>query len=136
MSEIDHDETPVGLTPEQSKTVQRYVDAFLQYDVDSLVRLLRDDATLSMPPIDFWLRGPESIRAWLNGPGSGCRGSQLVPVAVNGLPAFAQYRFDAQRGFYAWAVLVLELAGDRIHGWNAYLDVQKLFPRFGLPLAR
>ncbi len=134
MSELDHDEAPSTLTPEQSKTVQHYVDAFLRYDVDSLVRLLRDDATLSMPPIDFWLQGPEPIRAWLSGPGSGCRGSKLVPLAVNGLPAFAQYRFDPARGFYAWAVLVLELAGDRISGWNAYLDVQKLFPRFGLPL--
>ena len=134
MSELQRTETPVTLTPDQSKTVENYVDAFLRYDVESLVRLLRDDATLSMPPIDFWLQGPASIRAWLNGPGSGCRGSKLVPLAVNGLPAFAQYRFDAQRGFYAWAVLVLELEGDRITGWNAYLDVSKLFPRFGLAL--
>jgi RNA polymerase sigma-70 factor (ECF subfamily) len=134
MSELQRTETPVTLTPEQSKTVETYVDAFLRYDVDSLVRLLRDDATLSMPPIDFWLQGPASIRAWLNGPGIGCRGSKLVPLAVNGLPAFAQYRFDAARGFFAWAVLVLELDGDRITGWNAYLDVEKLFPRFGLAL--
>lgn len=134
LGERDLDDTRAQLTAEQSKTVERYVDAFLRYDVDTLVSLLRDDATLSMPPIDFWLQGHESIRAWLLGPGCGCRGSKLVPLTVNGLPAFGQYRFDAARGFFPWAVLVLELKGDRISGWNAFLDVSTLFPRFGLPL--
>lgn len=134
MSELEHDDGPVQLTADQSKTVERYVDAFLRYDVESLVSLLRDDATLSMPPIDFWIQGPASIRAWLNGPGFGCKGSKLLPLKVNGLPAFAQWRHDETRGFFPWAVLVLELDGDRISGWNAYLDVATLFPRFGLPL--
>lgn len=121
------------LSDAQRDTVERYLDAFLRYDVNQLVRLLRDDATLSMPPVDFWLRGPAEIGAWLEGPGSGCRGSKLRPLTVNGLPAFAQYRFDEARGFFPWAVLVLELDGDRISGWNAFLDVARLFPRFGLP---
>jgi len=29
---------------------------------------------------------------------------------------------------------VLELDGDRISAWNAFLDTEKLFPMFGLPL--
>lgn len=132
LSALELDERPTQLTAEQATTVARYVDAFLRYDVESLVGLLRDDATLSMPPIDFWIQGPESIRAWLNGPGFGCKGSKLQPISVNGLPAFAQWRHDDARGFFPWAVLVLELDGDRISGWNAYLVVAKLFPRFGL----
>ncbi|MGV3622220.1 MAG: sigma-70 family RNA polymerase sigma factor [Archangium sp.] len=134
LGELNVDARPTTLTDEQAQTVERYVDAFLRYDVESLVSLLRDDATLSMPPIDFWLQGPESIRAWLNGPGCGCKGSKLLPMSVNGLPAFAQWRYDETRGFFPWAVLVLELDGDRISGWNAYLDVAKLFPRFGVAL--
>lgn len=132
LSELELDERSTKLTADQSKTVERYVDAFLRYDVESLVGLLRDDATLSMPPIDFWIQGPASIRAWLNGPGFGCKGSKLMPLEVNGLPAFAQWRHDETHGYFPWAVLVLELDGDRISGWNAYLDVAKLFPRFGL----
>jgi RNA polymerase sigma-70 factor (ECF subfamily) len=60
--------------------VDRYVDAFHRYDVDALVSLLREDAVMSMPPYAFWLRGPENIRGWLDGRGSVCRGSRLVPI--------------------------------------------------------
>jgi len=29
--------------------------------------------------------------------------------------------------------IVLELSGDRITGWNSFLDTSTLFPMFGLP---
>ena len=59
------------LSDEQSRLLNRYVDAFHSYDVDALVALLREDATLSMPPYTLWLRGPETIRTWLAGRGAG-----------------------------------------------------------------
>jgi RNA polymerase sigma-70 factor (ECF subfamily) len=121
------------LSEEQSVLLDRYVDAFHRYDVDGLVSLLRDDATLSMPPYTLWLRGPEAIRAWLLGRGAGCRGSRLVPTQACGAPAFAQYRADPGGGHVPWSLTVLELAGDRISHWNAFLDTAKLFPLFGLP---
>ena len=69
---------------------------------------------------------------WLLSFGSGCTGSRLVPVeACGGTPAFAQYR---QGGAQPWALLVLELRGDRITSMTSYLDVETLFPRFGLPM--
>ena len=68
------------LDDDESSLLARYVDAFHSYDVDALVSLLREDATMSMPPYTLWLRGEDSIRAWLLGPGCGCRGSKLVPV--------------------------------------------------------
>jgi len=122
------------LTPEQSKLLERYVDAFHRYDVDALVALLREDGTLSMPPFDLWLQGREAIRGWLLGRGSGCRGSRLVPTAACGAPAFAQYRRNPEGGYKAWSLTVLELSGDRIGSWNAFLDTENLFPLFGLPL--
>ena len=128
---------PAGepLSRTQSVLVERYVDAFLRYDVDRLVALLRDDATLSMPPYTLWLQGHDAIRAWLLGPGAGCRGSRLVPAAACGSPAFAQYRpAGADGGHRAWALIVLELSGDAITGWTSFLDVEGLFPLFGLPL--
>jgi RNA polymerase sigma-70 factor (ECF subfamily) len=50
--------------------------------------------------------------------------------ACGGTPAFAQYRQD---GAEPWALLVLDVQGDRIASMTSYLDVATLFPRFGLP---
>jgi len=106
----------------------------LRYDVDALVALLRQDATLSMPPYTLWLRGHEAIRAWLLGRGAACRGSRLVPTAACASPAFGQYRRGGPGGGYQpWAVIVLELSGEHIAGWNSFLDTETLFPLFGLP---
>jgi len=124
------------LSEAQSELLERYVEAFHRYDVDGLVSLLREDATLSMPPYTLWLRGHETIHAWLMGRGSGCRGSRLVPTAASGLPAFGQYRpggLDGHGTHHPWALIVLEVAGDRIAGWNTFLDTEKFFPLFGLP---
>jgi len=130
----DLGDTRGSLSDAQAELLDRYVAAFERYDVDALTALLHEDVTLSMPPYTLWLRGPEAIRAWLLGRGSGCRGSRLVPTAASGSPAFAQYRPAAQGGHEAWGLIVLELAGDRISGWTTFLDTESLFPRFGLPL--
>ncbi|WP_437964143.1 sigma-70 family RNA polymerase sigma factor [Sorangium sp. So ce260] len=124
----------VSLPETQSALVDRYVTAFERYDVDALTTLLHQDATLSMPPYTLWLRGPEAIRAWLLGRGAGCRGSRLVPTAACGAPAFAQYRPAPEGGHRAWALIVLDIAGDRIASMTSFLDTETLFPRFGLPL--
>jgi RNA polymerase sigma-70 factor, ECF subfamily len=124
-----------SLSDEQSDLLERYVDAFHRYDVDALVALLREDATFSMPPYALWLRGPEPVRAWLAGRGCGCRGSRLISTAACGSPAFGQYRLDASRGLHTpWGLIVLELSGSRIAGWNTFLDTATLFPLFGLPM--
>ena len=53
---------------------------------------------------------------------------------ASGSPAFAQYRLSADGVHNAWALIVLELACGRIAAWNTVLDVETLFPHFGLPL--
>jgi RNA polymerase sigma-70 factor (ECF subfamily) len=123
---------PRALSTEQTALLTRYVDAFERYDVAALTALLHEEATLSMPPYELWLRGHESIARWLLSFGIGCRGSRLVPVAAcGGTPAFAQYR---NGGATPWAVIMLELREDRIASMTSYLDVETLFPRFGLPM--
>ena len=121
------------LSEPDSTLLDRYVAAFHEYDVDRLVTLLREDATLSMPPYTLWLQGHQAIRAWLLGRGIDCRGSRLVPTAACGSPAFAQYRPGPSGGHEAWALVVLELGGGRIASWNSFLDTETLFPLFGLP---
>jgi RNA polymerase sigma-70 factor (ECF subfamily) len=122
---------PAVLTPAQATLVSRYVDAFERYDIAALTQLLHEDASMSMPPYRLWLAGHDSISRWLLGRGCGCRGSRLVPTSACGSPAFGQYR---QGGKEPWALIVLELDGDRIAHMNYFLDTATLFPMFGLPL--
>lgn len=125
---------PPPLSDGQAVLVDRYVAAFERYDVDELATMLRKDAVLSMPPFTLWLQGPDSIRAWLLGRGSGCRGSRLIPTSACGSPAFAQYRPAPEGGHKAFALIVLELAGDSISTMTSFLDTETLFPLFGVPL--
>ena len=122
------------LSDDESQLLDRYVDAFHLYDIDALVSLLREDATISMPPIAFWLQGRESIKAWLLGPGAPCRGSRLLRTDACGQPAFAQYRLQPDGSFAAWGLLMLEQEGGRVTAINTFLDVEKLFPLFDLPM--
>lgn len=126
---------PAGepLSKDHARLVERFVAAFERYDMDDLVGLLREDATLSMPPYTLWLQGPDAIREWLLGRGAGCRGSRLVPTAACGSPAFGHYREAADGSHAPFALLLLESSGDRITAWNAFLDTEHLFPIFGLP---
>lgn len=116
----------------QRELLARYVEAFERYDVDSLTALLHEDATQSMPPYELWIRGRDDVLGWWLGPGAGCRGSRLVPVAANGSPAFAQFRPGPDGGYRPWAVQVLELAGGQIVDFTFFLDTARLFPLFGL----
>jgi RNA polymerase sigma-70 factor (ECF subfamily) len=113
----------------------RYVKAFEAYDIDALTSLLHEDATQSMPPFDLWLQGRDDIFTWWFGPGIGCRGSRLVPAATaNGSPAWGQYKPDPEGGYTPWALQVLEVSEGRIVELSFFLDTERLFPLFGLPL--
>jgi RNA polymerase sigma-70 factor (ECF subfamily) len=122
---------PTALSASQVALVDRYVAAFEAYDVATLTRLMKEDATMNMPPYSLWLQGHESIATWLLGRGIGCKGSRLVRSAANNAPAFGQYRQD---GAEPWALVVLDLEGDRIAGSTFFLDTANLFPKFGLPM--
>jgi RNA polymerase sigma-70 factor (ECF subfamily) len=118
---------------DQAELLARYLDAFARYDIDALVALLHEDAVMDMPPFAMWLRSAADIAAWFVGPGEGCRGSHVVPLAVNGNPAFAQWRPSGPGGsFEPWAVHALEFSGGRVTRMTAFLG-PRLFEAFGLP---
>ncbi|MFI9342976.1 sigma-70 family RNA polymerase sigma factor [Streptomyces sp. NPDC052773] len=123
------------LDEEQKKLLERYVAAFEGYDMSALTALLHEDAVMTMPPFDLWLRGPADITGFMTTLGSACAGSKLRPVEVNGLPGFAHYKPDPDSGgFVPWAVQVLEISDGRITGFHCFLDTKRWFPLFGLPL--
>ncbi len=112
------------------------MQAFEAYDIDALVALLHEDASISMPPLALWLRGLDDLRGWYLGHGIGCKGSRLVPLTVNGSPGFAQYRRDPDGGHRAWSVQVVEVADGRIRHVHHFLEDfgGQIFGRLGLPL--
>jgi RNA polymerase sigma-70 factor (ECF subfamily) len=127
------DSTPLrALGDDERALLARYVAAFERYDIDSLVALLHEDASISMPPYSMWLKGAADLKGWYLGYGSGCRGSRLVPLVANGMPAFAHYKPDGEGGYAPWCIQVLEITGGKVAHVHHFLD-PALFPRFGLP---
>jgi RNA polymerase sigma-70 factor, ECF subfamily len=126
------DQPASDLDEEAQDLLARYVDAFERYDVELLVTLLHEDAIMTMPPYDFWLRGPVEMGRWYRGPGSGCDGSRLVATSANGSAAFGAYKVDPEGGHQPFAIQVVEISGSTITAIHHFLDTA-LFARFGLP---
>ena len=124
---------PLQFDEEQQELLARYVDAFERYDITSLVKLLQDDASFTMPPFALWLEGPVEIAKWYVGQGSGCRGSRLVRTAANGCPAFASYKPSPDgSGWEPFNLHIVEVSDGRISGLHHFL-YPELFADFGLP---
>ena len=126
---------PLGA--DERELLGRYVTAFEAYDIPSLVALLHEDASISMPPFDMWLRGRADLHDWYLGYGIGCKGSRMVPTTANGCPAFGHYKLGdpaagAAGGHVPWSLQVLELSGGQVVHIHHFLDT-RLFARFGLP---
>lgn len=104
--------------------------------MDALTSLIHEDATQSMPPYELWLAGRDDILSFWVGPGSTCRGSRVIPaIAANGAPAFAQYRpSPSGDGYEPWALQVLEIENGKIVEFTFFLDTERVFPLFDVPL--
>jgi RNA polymerase sigma-70 factor (ECF subfamily) len=109
----------------QRELLARYATAFEEYDIETLVSLLHEDATMSMPPFAWWLDGREEIRKVLEAAGRPCEGSRLVATRANGSPAFWQYRDGAP-----FALVVLEIQDLMITELTTFLDAPRLGPLF------
>ncbi|PZT76261.1 MULTISPECIES: sigma-70 family RNA polymerase sigma factor [unclassified Streptomyces] len=122
------------LDEEQAKLLERYVAAFEGYDMKALTALLHEDAVMTMPPFDLWLRGHDDITGFMTSIGAGCAGSRLVATSANGTPAFAHYKPNPEGpGFVPWAVQVIDISDGAITGMHCFLDTPRWFPLFGLP---
>jgi RNA polymerase sigma-70 factor (ECF subfamily) len=114
--------------------VDRYVDAWERRDVDAVVAMLAEDATMAMPPLPTWYRGREAVAAFLGArPLAPGRPWRLVPIRANGQLAFGHYLWDDERGsFTPHGVNMLALHRGRIAEITAFLTPE-VFARFGLP---
>ncbi|MGH3423389.1 MAG: sigma-70 family RNA polymerase sigma factor [Nocardioidaceae bacterium] len=132
MSSLQGEALDTTVDPEHRALLDRYVDAFERYDIPALVRLLREDVVLSMPPYDVWLQGPQELADWFLGQGIVCEGGRLLPIEVNGTAGFGNYHFVRPGLWEPWAIQVIEVAGGRIVGHHNFL-YPELFAEFGLP---
>jgi RNA polymerase sigma-70 factor (ECF subfamily) len=126
---------------------RQYSDAIERGDTDTLISMLTEDATWSMPPAPTWFQGLASIREWLVRDPLPQRWKHQ-PAWSNGQLAVGCYIFDQDKGSYLPAVIdVLTLAGEKISAVTAFLTVgaagvprdggpesgEEFFARFGLP---
>lgn len=96
---------------DQKELLARYVEAFESYDMEALTALLHEDATMTMPPLDLWLRGPQDIVEFMLGPGRACENSRLVPTSANGMPAFGHYKLVPPEGAQEYLGMVGMVTG-------------------------
>jgi RNA polymerase sigma-70 factor (ECF subfamily) len=134
---------PEGRTPGTSldqgerALLDRYVRAWEGADAEGFVALLKEDATLAMPPWTHWYRGRDWSRAFFTKAWTAYAGFRLVAIGANGQPAFAFYA--CKRGeavFRAHSVQILEIRAGAIAAMTKYVKPlgPALFADFGLPL--
>lgn len=122
---------PSTADPAERELLDRYVAAFEHDDMDALVALLRDDATLRMPPQPSISGGLEIARFFLDTiAGGNLTRIRHRPTWANGRPAVT---IEVRAGDGTWTpegISVLEIEDGQIAGIDAFLD-PTLLPRFG-----
>jgi RNA polymerase sigma-70 factor, ECF subfamily len=125
LPERSQQETLRSLGDERLKRLaERFVAAWEDADVDAIMALLADDATIAMPPRPSWYRGREAIRTFLAGwPLAKGHSWRLVSTRANGQLAFVTYGTPADAGEPAHALQLLTLTPDgAIQDITAFLD--------------
>jgi RNA polymerase sigma-70 factor, ECF subfamily len=119
--------------PADRELLDRYAAAFQAADVAALTALLREDATLEMPPQPYWFAGREQVSRFLTSRVLTAPGLfVLVPTSANGQPAFGAY-MRADDGTYAGhGIQLLSVKDQRVTKIMSFND-DTLLATFGLP---
>jgi RNA polymerase sigma-70 factor (ECF subfamily) len=127
--------------------VESYMRAWEEGDVDTIVAMLAEDATLTMPPMPTWFQGRDGVAGFLTEIAFAGqvrrrelvsfageeRRVRLVPTWANGQPAFAAYYWKPETAAYELAALqVLTLRQGRIKEITGFASLAMLRP-FDLP---
>jgi RNA polymerase sigma-70 factor, ECF subfamily len=132
---LAHRERKVEPAATPSAVLARWVSAWHSSDASALVALLREDATLAMPPMSEWLLGATAIGAAIDGmvfTPAGPGAFRLVPIEVSGLPGFLAYARGPDGAEKPMAIHALDIDSEagKIRGVVAFLRPD-LFPIFG-----
>ena len=131
-----------GLTDERTQwLIDHFVQAWERADVQRLVALLKEDATLAMPPSPTWYQGREAISIFVaatifaDGGMFGGKADgrwRLTRTNANASPAFAIYRRIETGEYHAFGIHVLDVSGNALKQIVNFID-PLLLERFGLP---
>jgi RNA polymerase sigma-70 factor, ECF subfamily len=104
--------------------VERYLQAWEQNDVDTVVAMLSEDVCFAMPPAASWFHGRDAMRIFLAGwPMSGDWRWRALPVRANGQPALGYYTWDdGEQAYTPFALNVLTLRGNEISDVVAFIN--------------
>lgn len=118
------------------RVVRDFVRAWEAVDVDGIVRLLAEDAVMTMPPEPMRVVGTKAIGDFFRTVPAGGELDRirLAPARANGQPAVAAYMQDEGGSFEAYGVMVLALRGDDVSSITGFAGCPELFPELGLPL--
>jgi RNA polymerase sigma-70 factor, ECF subfamily len=121
----------------QRQVVEAFMRAWRECDIPALAALLRDDATLTMPPQAIRIVGRDAVTEFFaTVPAQGRLDLiQLVEVRANGHPALAAYLPDTDGEYRGYGIMVLTINGEQVATVTGFPDPE-LFPAFGLPIAR
>jgi len=123
---------------QMAELLSRYVRAWETADSAGLVRLLRDDVVLTMPPVPMWLSGRANVQAFLDSflfAGQAAGRFRLLLTRANGGPACAVYERRPDGRYRPSALQVLTVTAEgQIAVIHDYLTSEpRFFERFGLP---
>ncbi len=128
--------TSTEADPTERELLNRYVAAFEHADMDGLVALLREDATLRMPPQPSLTGGLRIANFFLDTVAQGdLTRIRHRATSANGRPAVTIETRAEDGTWTPHGISLLEVEGGQIVGIDAFLDPAHL-PRFGVPLTR
>jgi RNA polymerase sigma-70 factor, ECF subfamily len=130
-----------GTNSATSELLRRYLQAWETDDIAGLVALLKEDATMSMPPFPAWLCGREAIHIFLAATTFRSEAPhqwRLSATVANAQPAFIVYRIDEPAATaHAFGIQVITTttvaATHQIAAVTTFL-VPALVPFFGFSL--
>lgn len=118
---------PRAEEPKERELLGRYLRVWESSDVSGLVSLLREDATMTMPPMALWLEGLGAISQFLGtalfAPGVDAHRFKAEPIDAAGHPAIALSMRTAQGA--PWepnSLHLVEAQGDRLVHVVAWVD--------------
>jgi RNA polymerase sigma-70 factor (ECF subfamily) len=105
-----------------TEIVNVYVDAWQQGDVQTVVSMLTEDASFSMPPLRSWFAGREPIGEFLAAFAMSEWQWRAVRAQANGQPALGFYVWDeAEACYLPFALNVLSFRGEQIKDVTAFI---------------
>ena len=126
---------PAPDTPEAQELLTRYIAAFEEYDIDTLVTMFTEEAVWEMPPFVGWYQGGPAIGALIhhNCPAEKPGDMRLLPLTANGQSAAAMYMWDNDSGKHLpFQLHVLDIVDGAVAHVVAFLDTSD-WAKFGLP---